>query len=91
MTTDDLLTRPAISIMKAAELTGVSRRTIYNWLDAGHLEYIRTAGGRVRIFVDTLFRYGITEADGTRRLGRLAKPARSQAAANRHAAGSESL
>lgn len=42
--------------MKACELVGVSRRTIYNWLSAGKIEYIRTAGGSVRIFVDTLWR-----------------------------------
>jgi excisionase family DNA binding protein len=50
------LERQAISIMKAAELVGVSRRTIYNWLASGKLEYVRTAGGSVRIFVDSLWR-----------------------------------
>jgi len=34
----------------------VSRRTIYNWIASGKVEYIRTAGGSVRIFVDTLWR-----------------------------------
>jgi predicted site-specific integrase-resolvase len=34
----------------------VSRRTIYNWLSSGKIEYVRTAGGSVRIFVDTLWR-----------------------------------
>ena len=48
--------RKTISIMKACELVGVSRRTIYNWLSAGKVEYVRTAGGSVRIFVDTLWR-----------------------------------
>ena len=42
--------------MKAAQLVGVSRRTIYNWLATGKLEYVRTAGGSVRIFVDSLWR-----------------------------------
>jgi len=42
--------------MKAAQLVGVSRRTIYNWLAGGKLEYVRTAGGSVRIFVDSLWR-----------------------------------
>jgi excisionase family DNA binding protein len=42
--------------MKACELVGVSRRTIYNWLSAGKIEYVRTAGGAVRIFADTLWR-----------------------------------
>jgi len=48
--------RKAISIMKACELVGVSRRTIYNWISAGKVEYVRTAGGSVRIFVDSLWR-----------------------------------
>jgi excisionase family DNA binding protein len=42
--------------MKACELVGVSRRTIYNWLSSGKIEYLRTAGGSVRIFADTLWR-----------------------------------
>lgn len=48
--------RTTLSIMQAAESVGVSRRTIYNWLKAGKLEYIRTAGGSIRIFADTLWR-----------------------------------
>ena len=48
--------RKTISIMKACELVGVSRRTIYNWLADGKIEYVRTAGGSVRIFADTLWR-----------------------------------
>ena len=51
-----LMDRKTISIMKACELVGVSRRTIYNWIASGKVEYIRTAGGSVRIFVDTLWR-----------------------------------
>jgi excisionase family DNA binding protein len=42
--------------MKACELVGVSRRTIYNWIAAGKVEYVRTAGGSIRIFTDTLWR-----------------------------------
>lgn len=48
--------RRTVSIMKACALADVSRRTIYNWLQSGKLQYVRTAGGSVRIFVDTLFR-----------------------------------
>ncbi len=48
--------REAVSIMKAAQVVGVSRRTIYNWLSSGKLEYVRTAGGSIRIFVDSLWR-----------------------------------
>jgi len=48
--------RQTLSIMKACELVGVSRRTIYNWIASGKVEYVRTAGGSVRIFTDTLWR-----------------------------------
>lgn len=48
--------RRLISIMHACEEAGVSRRTIYNWLAAGKLEHVRTAGGSVRIYADSLFR-----------------------------------
>ena len=51
-----MMDRKTISIMKACELVGVSRRTIYNWIASGKVEYIHTAGGSVRIFVDTLWR-----------------------------------
>ena len=51
-----IIDRKTISIMKACELVGVSRRTIYNWIAGGKIEYVRTAGGSVRIFVDTLWR-----------------------------------
>lgn len=46
--------RRTLSILKVCDLLGVSRRTVYNWLEAGKVEYVRTAGGSVRIFVDTL-------------------------------------
>lgn len=47
-----------VNIMQACEVAGVSRRTIYNWIGANKVQYVRTAGGRVRIVVDTLFREG---------------------------------
>jgi excisionase family DNA binding protein len=51
-----LLDRKTVSIPRACELVGVSRRTIYNWIASGKIQYVRTAGGSVRIFVDTLWR-----------------------------------
>jgi len=48
--------RQTLSIMKACEAVGVSRRTIYNWISAGKVEYVRTAGGSIRIFTDSLWR-----------------------------------
>lgn len=51
-----MLERKTVSIPRACELVGVSRRTIYNWIAGGKVQYIRTAGGSVRIFADTLWR-----------------------------------
>jgi excisionase family DNA binding protein len=45
-----------ISILDAAALVGVSRRSIYNWLHAGKLTAQRTAGGSVRIETTSLWR-----------------------------------
>jgi excisionase family DNA binding protein len=53
--------RQTVSIMKACEVVGVSRRTIYNWIAAGKVEYVRTAGGSIRIFADSLWRDGDAE------------------------------
>ena len=52
------LDRKTVSIPRACELVGVSRRTIYNWIAGGKVQYVRTAGGSVRIFEDTLWRDG---------------------------------
>jgi excisionase family DNA binding protein len=64
MSAPTIADRKTISIMKACELVGVSRRTIYNWIASRKVEYVRTAGGSVRIFVDTLWRE--PETSGTR-------------------------
>jgi excisionase family DNA binding protein len=48
--------RELVTIREACQWVGVSRRTIYNWINGGKVETIRTAGGCVRIYADTLFR-----------------------------------
>jgi excisionase family DNA binding protein len=53
---DPHMDRKTISIRTACELVGVSRRTIYNWMASSKIDYVRTAGGSVRIFADTLWR-----------------------------------
>lgn len=58
--------RETVSIVDACRLVGVSRRTIYNWMASGKIEYVRTAGGAVRILADTLWRRP-EQADETRR------------------------
>jgi excisionase family DNA binding protein len=51
-----MLDRKTVSIANAGQLVGVSRRTIYNWIAGGKVQYVRTAGGSIRIFADTLWR-----------------------------------
>ena len=48
--------RRRVNSVQAAAIAGVSRRTIYNWMRWGWIEYVKTPGGGVRIYVDTLFR-----------------------------------
>ena len=48
--------RPTVNTVKAAELAGVSTRTIYNWIRWQWVDSVRTAGRGVRIYVDTLWR-----------------------------------
>ena len=64
--------RQTLSIMKACEVVGVSRRTIYNWMAGGKVQYVRTAGGSVRIFADSL----VEEAPGNRQTARFSTDAR---------------
>jgi excisionase family DNA binding protein len=46
--------RETVSIIQACERARVSRRTVYNWLVEGKVQFVRTAGGSVRILADTL-------------------------------------
>lgn len=48
--------RETVTIAQACDVVKVTRRTIVNWITAGKVEYIRTAGGSVRIFTDSLWR-----------------------------------
>lgn len=70
--------------MKACEVVGVSRRTIYNWIAAGKVEYVRTAGGAVRIFADSLWREpgadgaAVSKVEGRTQAGPDAKTARTR-------------
>jgi excisionase family DNA binding protein len=50
--------RRILTIAQACAEVGVSRRSIYNWLAAGKLEFCRTPGGTVRIYADALTRPG---------------------------------
>jgi excisionase family DNA binding protein len=37
------------SIGKAAQILGVSKRTLYNWIRQGKIEYVRLPNGHFRI------------------------------------------
>lgn len=55
-THQDELERPKVNTVQAAAIARVSRRTIYNWVQWGWVEYAHTPSGGVRIYVDTLLR-----------------------------------
>lgn len=59
--------RKTVNTTQAAAIARVSRRTIYNWLKAGKLQWKRTAGGSVRIYEDSLWR-GAETITGTETL-----------------------
>ena len=44
----------SVSLDHAAELLGVSRRTIYNRIRDGRLQTIRTLGGSQRVLLDSV-------------------------------------
>src|SRR6202521_4996428 len=44
----------SVSLDHAAELLGVSRRTIYNRIREGRLQTIRTLGGARRVLLDSI-------------------------------------
>jgi excisionase family DNA binding protein len=46
----------SVSLDDAAELLGVSRRTIYNRIRRGNLETVRTIGGSQRVLIDSIER-----------------------------------
>jgi excisionase family DNA binding protein len=48
----------SVSIDQAAQLLGVSRRTIYNRIRDGRLQTIRTLGGSQRVLVESLQNVG---------------------------------
>ena len=53
---DTVPVRRRVNTRKAAEIAGVTERTIRNWVRLGWVEYLRTPGGGVRIYTDTLLR-----------------------------------
>ena len=58
----------SVSLDQAAQLLGVSRRTIYNRIREGRLQTIRTMGGSQRVLLDSV-------QDGHGQVSRLMKNA----------------
>jgi excisionase family DNA binding protein len=56
----------SVSLDHAAELLGVSRRTIYNRIREGRLQTVRTPGGSQRVLIDSVMNLHshISAADG---------------------------
>lgn len=56
----------SISLDHAAELLGVSRRTIYNRIREGRLQTIRTLGGSQRVLLESVTAAAPQSADDSR-------------------------
>ena len=52
----------SVSLDHAAQLLGVSRRTIYNRIRDGRLQTIRTLGGSQRVLLDSVHDSGVGTA-----------------------------
>jgi excisionase family DNA binding protein len=53
-----------VSIGEAEAIAGVCRRTIYNWLAKNKIQFVRTAGGNVRIYAASLWKTGNVDPQG---------------------------
>jgi excisionase family DNA binding protein len=49
-----------ITIKEACEFLGISRRSLYMWMDSGKVKFVRTAGGSRRIIASSLIQEGNT-------------------------------
>jgi len=71
MTASDITIEPrigrSVSLDHAAQLLGVSRRTIYNRIREGRLQTIRTIGGSQRVLLDSVQDVRNHAADATSR------------------------
>lgn len=46
--------REVLTINQVRARAGVSRRTVYHWVQFNKVQWVRMAGGRLRIFADSL-------------------------------------
>ncbi len=54
--------RVLLTVREACATVHVRKTTIYRWLKAGKLDVIRTVGGSLRIYEDSLWQKTPTEA-----------------------------
>ncbi len=52
----------SVTIDRAAELLGCSRRTVYNWIRNGRLYTVRTLGRSQRVLIESLPRAAAAQA-----------------------------
>jgi excisionase family DNA binding protein len=50
-----------VTVNEACAIVGVTRRTMYTWINSGKLKYVRTPSGRIRIYRESL----LVAADGS--------------------------
>lgn len=62
----------SVSLDHAAQLLGVSRRTIYNRIREGRLQTIRTLGGSQRVLLDSMSDARSLDSDSAHRTSRVA-------------------
>lgn len=55
---------PLLDINQVCEELSVSRRTVYNWMSAGRVEWVMTPGGGRRIVTESLWRAGEPAGNG---------------------------
>ncbi len=55
----------SVSLDHAAQMLGVSRRTIYNRIRRSHLQTIRTANGSQRVLLESLEGVTTSQVSGT--------------------------
>jgi predicted site-specific integrase-resolvase len=46
--------RPVLTVTQVQELYCVTRRTVYNWMSTGKIEWALSPGGRRYIFADSV-------------------------------------
>lgn len=48
--------RALANVAQIATIAGVHRNTIYNWVRDNKVEWLRTPGGHIRVYVDTVLK-----------------------------------